>query len=227
MTTVGWTWLAVAAMGAGHGINPAMGWLFAVGLGLQEGRSQAVWRALPPLALGHALAIATAALTAVVVGQVVPPDLLQWIVGGSLLTLGGVRLIGHTHPRYGGMRVGFRGLTTWSFLMASAHGAGLMVLPLLVGEVAGTASTASRGHAAHGLHRLPAVHAALVPASGLTDVTLWATVFHTAGYLLVTGVVAVVVYQKLGLRLLHRLWFNLDVLWGGALLTTGALTLLL
>src|SRR5688500_18050102 len=95
VTTVGWTWLAIAAMGVGHGINPAMGWLFAVGLGLQEGRSQAVWRALPPLALGHALAITTAALTAVAVGQVVPADLLPWIVGGSLLTLGSARLIRH------------------------------------------------------------------------------------------------------------------------------------
>jgi hypothetical protein len=138
VTTVGWTWVALAAMGAGHGINPAMGWLFAVSLGLQEGRSQAVWRALPPLALGHALAIAGAALTAVALGRMVSPDLLQWIVGICLVALGGVRLVGHSHPRYGGMRVGFRGLTTWSFLMASAHGAGLMVLPLLAGEVAGT-----------------------------------------------------------------------------------------
>lgn len=227
MTTVGWTWLALTAMGIGHGINPAMGWLFAVGLGLQEGRSQAVWRALPPLALGHALAIATAALTAVAVGQVLPADLLQWIVGVSLLALGGVRLIRHGHPRYGGMRVGFRGLTTWSFLMATGHGAGLMVLPLLVGEVAGTVETPGAGLSAHARHAVPAAHAALLPASGLTDVTLWATVFHTAGYLLVTGVVAVIVYEKLGLRLLRTMWFNLDVLWGGALLGAGALTLLL
>lgn len=227
MTTVGWTWVAIAAMGVGHGINPAMGWLFAVGLGLQEGRSQAVWRALPPLALGHALAIATAAVMAVVVGQVVSPDLLQWIVGVSLLTLGGVRLRRHRHPRYGGMRLGFRGLTTWSFLMATGHGAGLMVLPLLVGGTAGTAETGGGGHAGHAMHGVHAVHAALVPVSGLTDVTLWTTVFHTAGYLLVTGVIAVIVYQKLGLRLLRTMWFNLDVLWGGALIISGALTLLL
>ncbi len=226
MTTVGLTWLVIAAMGVGHGINPAMGWLFAVGLGLQEGRTRAVWRALPPLALGHALAIATAALTAVAVGQVVPADLLQWIVGVCLLALGGVRLIRRSHPRYGGMRVGFRGLTIWSFLMASAHGAGLMVLPLLVGEVAGTEEAAG-GHAAHAVHGVAVAHAALAPLSGLTEVTLWATVLHTAGYLLATAVIAVIVYWKLGLRLLRTMWFNLDLLWGGALLSTGALTLLL
>jgi hypothetical protein len=224
VTAVGWTWLAIAAMGVAHGVNPAMGWLFAVSLGLQEGRSQAVWRALPPLALGHALAIATAALTAVAVGQVVPAHLLRWIVGVSLLAVGSVRLVRHSHPRYGGMRIGFRGLTIWSFLMASAHGAGLMVLPLLVGEVAGTAEAGGGGHAIHGL---TAAHAALVPALAVTDVTLWATVFHTAGYLLVTGVIAVIVYRKLGLRLLRSMWFNLDLLWGGALLGSGALTLLL
>jgi hypothetical protein len=224
VTAVSWTWLAVAAMGAGHGINPAMGWLFAVGLGLQEGRGRAVWRALPPLALGHALAITIAALTAVVMGQIVPADVLKWVVGASLLTLGGVRLIRHGHPRYGGMRVGFRGLTTWSFLMATAHGAGLMVLPLLVGEVA---STTDAGHAAHAMDGVHAAHAALVPISVLTDVSLWATIFHTAGYLLVTGVLAAIVYHKLGLRHLRRMWINLDVLWGGALLITGAFTLLL
>lgn len=216
-----WSWLAFAALGAGHGINPGMGWLFAVALGLQEGRSRAVWRALPPLALGHALAVGVAALTAAALGQVVPADVLKWIVSASLLALGGARLVRHRHPRSGGMQVGFRGLTSWSFLMATAHGAGLMVLPLLVGDVAGTAEAAHAGHAAHGGH---AAQAMLMPMAGLTDVSLWATVFHTGGYLLVTGLVAVVVYHKLGLRLLRAMWINLDLVWGGALILTGALT---
>jgi hypothetical protein len=216
-----WSWLAFAALGAGHGINPGMGWLFAVALGLQEGRSRAVWRALPPLALGHALAIGAAAITAAALGQVVPVDVLKWIVGASLLALGCVRLVRHRHPRSGGMRVGFRGLTSWSFLMATAHGAGLMVLPLLVGEVASTAGAAYAGHAAHGVR---AAHAMLMPMSGLTDVSLWATLVHTSGYLLVTGLVAVVVYHKLGLRRLRAMWINLDLVWGGALIVTGALT---
>ena len=213
-----WSWLAFAALGVGHGINPGMGWLFAVALGLQEGRSRAVWRALPPLALGHALAVGVAVLTAAALGEVVPADVLKWIVGASLAALGGVRLVRHRHPRSGGMRVGFRGLTSWSFLMATAHGAGLMVLPLLVDNVASTGGAPYAGHAAHAM---------LVPASGITDVSIWATLVHTGGYLFVTGVVAVIVYHKLGLRLLRKMWINLDLVWGGALIITGTLTPLL
>jgi hypothetical protein len=222
-----WTWWALSALGAGHGLNPGMGWLFAVALGMQEGRSRAVWRALPPLALGHALAVGVAALSAAALRQVMPADALQWIVGASLLTLGGVRLVRHRHPRYGGMRVGFRELTTWSFLMATAHGAGLMVLPLLVGQAAGAAMAAHAGHAPHAMHGGNTAYATLVPVSGLMDASLWATVIHTAGYLLVTGLIAVIVYRKLGLRLLRTMWINLDLIWGGALLITGALTLIL
>ena len=220
------TWLALAALGAGHGINPGMGWLFAVALGLQEGRSHAVWRALPPLALGHALAVGAAALGAAALGLVVPADTLKWIVGASLIVLGGVRLVSHRHPRYGGMRVGFRELTTWSFLMATAHGAGLMVLPLLVGGSASGAEAAPGGQAVNGMHGAHAAHATLLPASSLMDASLWAAAVHTAGYLLVTGLIAVIVYRKLGLRLLRTMWINLDLIWGGALLITGALTIL-
>jgi hypothetical protein len=221
---VTWSWLAFAALGAGHGINPGMGWLFAVALGLQEGRSRAVWRALPALALGHALAVGVAVLTAAALGEVVPAGVLRWIVGTCLVALGGVRLVRHRHPRSGGMRVGFRGLTSWSFLMATAHGAGLMVVPLLVGSAASTANAA--GPAAHSMHGVHAAHAMLMPITGLTDVSLWATIFHTGGYLFVTGVVAVIVYHKLGLRLLRRMWVNLDLVWGSALIITGGLTLL-
>ena len=106
--------------------------------------------------------------------------------------------------------------------MATAHGAGLMVVPLLVVSVASTGNAASP--AAHSMHGVHAAHAMLMPMSALTDVTLWATVFHTGGYLFVTGVVAVVVYHKLGLRLLRAMWINLDLVWGGALIITGALT---
>jgi len=222
-----WTWWALSALGAGHGVNPGMGWLFAVALGMQEGRSLAVWRALPPLALGHALAVGVAALSAAALRQVLPADALQWIVGASLLTLGGIRLVRHRHPRYGGMRVGFRELTIWSFLMATAHGAGLMVLPLLVGDSAGMAVAAHAGHAPHAMHGAYAAYATLVPLTGLMDASLWATAVHTAGYLLVTGLIAVTVYRKLGLRLLRTMWINLDLIWGGALLLTGALTLIL
>jgi hypothetical protein len=215
-----WTWLALAALGAGHGLNPGMGWLFAVALGMQEGRTRAVWRALSPLALGHALAVGAAVLAAAALGQLLPPEALQWIVGGLLLGLGALRLLRHRHPRYGGMCVGFRELTTWSFLMATAHGAGLMVLPLLVGD-SGAGSPRPAG--AHAMHL---AQASVVPVSGPLGAGFWATAMHTAGYLLVTGLIAVVVYRKLGLRMLRTMWINLDLIWGGALVVTGAVALL-
>jgi hypothetical protein len=216
-----WTWLALAGLGAGHGVNPGMGWLFAVALGMQEGRSRAVWRALPPLALGHALAVAAAVLAAAALGRLLPPQALVWIVGGMLLGLGALRLLRHRHPKYGGMRVGFRELTIWSFLMATAHGAGLMVLPLLLG---GSGASSLSGHS--GSHAMHLAHASMVPVPDPVASGLWATVMHSAGYLLVTGLIAVVVYRKLGLRLLRTMWINLDLIWGGALVVTGAVALL-
>jgi hypothetical protein len=217
-----WTWLALSALGAGHGLNPGMGWLFAVALGMQEGGSRAVWRALSPLALGHGLAVGAAALLAAALGRLLTAGTLEWIVGGLLLGLGTLRLLRHRHPRYGGMRVGFRELTIWSFLMATAHGAGLMVVPLLVGDAGvGSGVGLSSTHATH------LVQASVLPLSGHLGTALWATAIHSAGYLLVTGLIAVVVYRKLGLRMLRALWFNLDLIWGGALVLTGTLTLAL
>lgn len=215
-----WTgWLALLGLGAVHGVNPGMGWLFAVALGLQEGRARAVWRALSPLAVGHALAIGVAVLAALALGEVVQPETLRWIVGGALVMLGGTRVLRHRHPRYGGMQVGFRELTVWSFLMASAHGAGLMVLPLLV---PGSGSSAH----AHATHLMAASVLPALPMSGPVAMGLEATALHTAGYLLVTGLIAVVVYRKLGLRMLRTMWINLDLIWGVALVVTGAVALL-
>src|SRR5918911_21332 len=110
-----------------------MGWLFAVGRGLQERDRRALWRALGPLALGHALAIGAALLLAITLGQVLPLRWLRWVVAAALLGVGLDGLVRHRHVRLGGMRVSARELTTWSFLMASAHGAGLMVLPFVLG----------------------------------------------------------------------------------------------
>jgi hypothetical protein len=215
-----WSWMALAALGAGHGLNPGMGWLFAVALGMQDGRARAVWRALPPLALGHALAVGGAVLAAVALGGLVPEKVLTAVVGCSLLLLGAHRLRRHRHPRYGGMRVGFRELTTWSFLMATAHGAGLMVLPLLLRSGAGHHAASSSPHAMH------LAAASLMPLPGPLGPGLMATALHSAGYLLTTGLIAVVVYHKLGLRLLQSVWLNLDLIWGVALVITGAAALL-
>jgi hypothetical protein len=217
-----WSWLALAALGAGHGLNPGMGWLFAVALGMQEGRTRAVWRAVSPLALGHALAVGAAALAAAALGRLLPPAALGWIIGGLLLGLGALRFVRHRHPRYGGMRVGFRELTIWSFLMATAHGAGLMVLPLLIGHPG-----ARSGPGLSGAHAMHLAAASAVPVSGPLGTALWATAMHTGGYLLVTGLIAVVVYRKVGLRMLRTMWINLDLIWGAALVVTGAVALFL
>ncbi len=206
--------LVLVGLGVIHGINPGMGWLFAVGLGLQERERRAVWRALLPLALGHGLAIAAAVAAGLALGTVVPVGTLKWVVAAVLGGFGVHRLVRGRHPRWVGMRVGARDLTLWSLLMASAHGAGLMVLPVLLGG--------DPGLAGHGAHHHEAAVLPAVPAAALV-----ATLLHTAGYLGATAVAAVVVYEKLGLRLLGRMWINLDLIWGVALLATAALTPLL
>jgi hypothetical protein len=126
-------WLSLLVLGGIHGINPAMGWLFAVARGLQLRDRRALWRAFGPLALGHALAIAAAIMAATMLGRVLPLAVLRWIVAAALLIVGLDALRRHRHVALGGMRVSSTELATWSFLMASVHGAGLMVLPFVVG----------------------------------------------------------------------------------------------
>ncbi len=214
-----WPWLTLAGLGAVHGVNPGMGWLFAVALGLQEGRARAVWRALPPLALGHALAIAAAVAVAAAIGGFIPVAPLRWAVAVVLLAFGILRLRSHRHPRYGGMRVGPRELTIWSFLMATAHGAGLMILPVvlagdtpLVGH-AGMAGTQHGGHAAQ-MAGLP----------GELATGLAVSLVHTLGYLLVAMLLAWLVYARFGVRILRSAWINLDLIWAGALIATALAT---
>lgn len=230
-----WPWLALLLLGAWHGVNPGMGWLFAVALGLQERRGRAVWRALPPLAAGHALAVGAAIAVGALLGLVIPVSAMKWIVAAVLLAFGVYRLFRHGHPAYGGMRVGPGQLTVWSFLMATAHGAGLMVLPFVLG-----ASVRADGHGAHASHAGHAGHLAGVgfggtAPSGGADALLaglspeqvagiMAAVVHTTGYLLVTGLVAWLVYRKLGLRRLRQLWWNLDLVWAVALIATALVT---
>lgn len=202
------SWLALLGLGAFHGINPGMGWLFAVALGMQEKRRGAVYEALLPLAFGHALAVGAAVLIAVAIGAVMPLDVLRWALAAFLVFLGVSRLYRHRHPRSGGMKVGMGGLTLWSFLMATAHGAGLMVVPVFLGM-----SMNSGHHAHHGMI------AARAPTAFL------ATGVHATGYLVVTAVVAAVVFEKFGVGLLRRAWLNLDRMWAVALIATGILTI--
>jgi len=192
-------------LGAYHGINPGMGWLFAVARGMQEHRARAVAWSLPPIALGHALSIGVVVLIVQLARVALP---LPYIRIGVALTLGGLgvyKLFRSRHFRWGGMQVGFRDLTIWSFLMASAHGAGLMVLPVVL----------AGPHARH-------MHTSQGGIGGV-----WATLIHTLGYFTVTAAAALLVYQKFGLAMLRRSWVNLDLIWAVALVVTGFVALLL
>jgi len=193
-----------------------MGWLFAVALGLQERRRGAVLQALPPIALGHAIAISLAVLAVGVAQIVVPLDVLRYVCATVLILFGLYKLARPKHPRWVGMRVGFRDLTAWSILMASAHGAGLMLIPVLLGL-----SSAAPMQGAHGAH---AGHAGMTGSTTvLTD--LGAVGLHTLAMFAVMGAIAVVVYDKLGVMILKRAWFNLDLLWAGTLVAAGLITL--
>jgi hypothetical protein len=215
-------WTSIALLGSLHGVNPAMGWLFAVSLGLQARSSRAVWSALAPMALGHALAVVAAVAAAAVLGILVPPELMKWTSAVALLGFAVWHMRPHTHPRWGvgGMCVGPRQLTAWSFLVSSAHGAGVMVLPFVLGSA--TASSEAHAHLAVNGH---AAHLAGVGLSSGHMTALLATLLHTAGYFAVSGAIAWVVYERLGLRFLRTAWINMNVIWAAALLVTAAATL--
>ncbi|HTC24825.1 MAG TPA: hypothetical protein VK688_10700 [Gemmatimonadales bacterium] len=188
---------SAAALGAFHGLNPAMGWLFALALGLQEHRRSAVLAALVPITIGHAASVALVGLLLAGAGLAVSPRGLRLVAAAVLIGFGLFRLARpYAHARWVGMRVGFRDLILWSFLMASAHGAGLMLAPLFLGLP---------GPAAH-------VHA----TGGLLILAV-----HSVAMLLVMATVALVIYQTVGLELLRRAWLNLDLVWGVALIAVG------
>ena len=206
-------WLMLL-LGAYHGINPGMGWLFAVALGMQEQKGSAVARALVPIALGHALSIGSVVLTAAFLGMALPREAIRYPVAAILFGLGIFSLVRHYHPRWVRMQVGFRDLTLWSFLIATAHGAGLMVLPVLLSSSTVQAADQMAGH-----------HHTSAAASPLA--ALLATAVHTTAYLAVTGVIAWVVYSKLGLAVLRKSWLNLDMVWAATLIVTSVVTLLM
>jgi hypothetical protein len=215
-----WPWLVLILLGAYHGLNPAMGWLFAVALGLQERRLGGVLRAFPPIALGHFFAISAAVLVVGVAQIVVPLDALRYACAGVLILFGLYKLVRRKHPRWVGMRVGFKDLTAWSFLMASAHGAGLMLLPVLL-KLSSPAEP-MQGMAGHADH---AAHAAGPAASPAILADLAAVGLHTLAMFVVMGLVAVVIYEKFDVMILKSAWFNVDLLWAGALVAAGVVTL--
>ena len=209
-----WPWLAVAALGAYHGIDPSMGWLFAVALGLQDRSRRKVLWALVPIAMGHLVSIGV--VVAIVAGlqSVVAIEWLQPAGAVALILFGAFRFLRpRAHPRWVAMRVNFGELGLWSFLMASAHGAGLMLFPILLGM-----NPPGGGPMQHMHHQLAVSHGAS------TVQALAVVLLHTGAMVAVMGTIAVLVYEKLGLAILRSAWINLDTIWAGALLAAGVIS---
>lgn len=189
--------------GAYHGMNPGMGWLFALALGLQQGSTRAIWRSLIPITTGHAASIVLVALLVLAAGHWMPLRLLRYLTALVLLAFAVFKLFNYyRHPRWVGMRVGMQDLFLWSFLMAAAHGAGLMVAPTLL-EVG---------------HMTAASGADFGALAGM----LFAVLLHTAAMLSVMLLIALIVYRKLGLKILRQRWINFDIIWAAALFIVGA-----
>ena len=219
-----WPWIALAALGAYHGINPAMGWLFAVALGLQERSRKAVFNAFPPIALGHAASVALVVGVVIVGRTIVPIDALKIVACVVLVGFGIYKLVRSSHPRWVGMRVGFRDLTAWSFLMASAHGAGLMLVPILF-RLPGLSGT---GRGEIDPRDVPHVEFMALGAPDSVETLIsqaTAVAIHTLAMFGVMAAVAVIVFEKVGVSILRRGWFNLDRVWAIVLIIAGVLTL--
>jgi hypothetical protein len=205
--TDAWPALALAGLGAFHGLNPAMGWLFAVALGLNRQSRAMVYASLLPIAAGHAVSIAAVAGPLVAAGILVPHNLVR--LGAGALLLGWAAYhwrFGHRHRVRFGMRAGLWGLAAWSFLMASAHGAGIMLWPALMP----LCTPAGASAAAFG-----SPMTAAVAGIGL----------HTVGMIAATALAATLVYEWAGVAILRRTWVNVDLIWTFALAATGALLL--
>jgi hypothetical protein len=202
-----WTWLALVGLGAFHGLNPGMGWLFAVALGMHRRDRRIVWLSAVPIALGHAVSVAAVAAAFFWLGVLVDAHALR-IVSGTILI--GWALYhwcyGHRHRVRFGMQAGLVGLGVWSFLMATAHGAGLMLWPVLMPLCIAAASTPDRAG--------PLATAAI--GVGL----------HTLAMLAVTMAMAVAVYEWIGVEIMRRAWINVDLIWVAALVAAGAWLLL-
>jgi len=194
----------LAGLGAFHGLNPAMGWLFAVALGLHRESRRVVWLSLLPIALGHAASVAVVVAAVVALGTIIDHEALQRLAG--LLLLGWAAshaVFGHRHRVRVGMQTGLAGLGAWSFLMATSHGAGLMLVPVIIPLC------------------LAATPARELTAAGSLPVSLAAIALHMAAMLAVTATIAAIVYEWLGLAFLRRGWINLDTLWIIVLAATG------
>jgi hypothetical protein len=201
-----WPWIALAGLGAWHGLNPGMGWLFAVSLGLQNRSRAAIFQAMCAIALGHTASVFAIIGLALLVGHYISPAWFALVAALALAGLGSWRLIRGRHPRWVGMRVNFRDLTWWSCLMASAHGAGLMLLPVFLAGGGAWCSVSSSSIAGF-YNSIPGV------------------CVHSLSEFVVAGIVAWLVYEIVGLAVLRKTWFNADLVWSCSLIFAGLLML--
>jgi hypothetical protein len=202
------------AFGAYHGLNPGMGWLFALSNGLQRQSERAIWLSLLPIAAGHAASLVLVAALVIAGAQFLSTTILELATAAVLLAFGLYKIVNYyRHPRWVGMKIGMRDLAWWSFLMAVAHGAGLMIAPFLLGMTV--------DHSAHGEH---ASHGAATLSSGI-EMSL-SVALHTVSMLVVMALVAWVVYKRLGLAILRQRWVNFDLIWAAALIIVGGIALL-
>jgi hypothetical protein len=198
-----WAWLALVGLGAFHGLNPAMGWLFAVALGLHQQDLRVVWLSVVPIALGHALSVVVLAAAFFWAGLVIDARIVR--IGAGLVLIGWALYhwrYGHRHRVRFGMQIGLLGLGVWSFLMATAHGAGLMLWPVLMPLCIAAASEPD--------------------GAGPLATAIIGIGVHTLAMLVTTTVVAVAVYEWVGLEILRRAWINVDLVWTAALIGAGA-----
>jgi len=197
-------WLVLIALGAFHGLNPAMGWLFAVALGLYRRSRRVVLISLIPIALGHAAAIAVVVYAVIVLGMALDREAFRIVSGVLLIAWGIYHLVyGHRHRLRIGLKTGLVGLAAWSFVMATAHGAGMMLIPVLM-------PLAQAGEHAHHM-----------PATTSLWIASLAVLAHSLAMLITTGAVALIVYEWAGLDFLRRGWINLDLVWTAALIGMG------
>lgn len=191
-----------------------MGWLFAVALGLQERNRNAIFAALPPIVIGHVASVVGILALAALLQAALPQVYLQYGAAAILIGFGLYRGLRPRHFRWVGMRVGFWGLVAWAFLMATGHGAGLMLLPFLLPLSAKS---------------MPQMHMPGAPIVWTHTVSLglWlgAVAVHTFGYLLTMTLVAIVVYDRVGLQILKTAWLNFDLVWAAALIISGIIVL--
>ncbi|RAY13030.1 hypothetical protein DPM19_21220 [Actinomadura craniellae] len=210
---------ALVVLGAFHGLNPGMGWLFAVARGFQErsgedGRRRGravVLQSLPAIAAGHAAAIGVIAILVAVTRSVVAGRTVAIAGGVVLVGFGLWRLLSRRHFRWVGMRLSLAQLAGWSFLMSSVHGAGLMLVPFLT-NLDGAVAGHHHGGVAAG-------------AGNALSAGIFVTGVHTLAMFVVAGAIAVVVYEVVGLAVLRHAWFNLDRIWAIALIGAGIITL--